>query len=504
MEVKTRDGEKIRLLEFFGGIGAIRKAFERLDIPHEVVDYVEIDEFAVKSYNAMFGTNFEPQDISKWNKDIDVDLIMHGSPCQDFSIAGLQKGGDEGSGTRSSLMYETLRNVKRLRPKYVIWENVKNILSKKHRHNFDKYLDTMEDLGYNNYYQVLNAKDYGIPQNRERVFTVSIRKDIDDGKFKFPEKRELTLRLKDVLETNVDEKYYLSDKQIIKISNWKSYQKPFERVLGNNSISPTLTARGAGEEHAGMITYSDRFDETTNVQVELEKRKITFDGENSIEYKGKTVELPIIAASRGRNLENPKDRRTGQKLQQTIEVNTDGISNCLTTFEKDNYVIERDNRFMNEQYCDYLVENKIVKELDVINHGYTNHRVKALKSGKNIILANNMSPTVTTRPDKLGVTIKDGQKEPINNIGLRIRKLTPKECWRLMNFDDGDFEKAQEVNTDAQLYKQAGNSIVVCVLKEILKNLLKVNENKKATPVKNFAGSETGITKKGTTYAQKN
>lgn len=265
-------------------------------------------------------------------------------------------------------MYETIENVKRLMPKCVIWENVKNITSDRHIHNFNNYLNRMEALGYNNYYQVLNAKDYGIPQNRERVFTVSIRKDVDDGKFKFPKKRELTLRLKDVLETNVDEKYYLSDKQIIKISNWKSYQKPFKRVLGNNSISPTLTARGAGEEHAGMITYSDRFDETTNVQMELEKRKITFDGENSIEYKGKTVELPSIAASRGRNLENPTDRTPGQKLQQTIEINTDGISNCLTTFEKDNYVIERDNRFMNEQYCDYLVENKIVKELDVINH----------------------------------------------------------------------------------------------------------------------------------------
>lgn len=265
-------------------------------------------------------------------------------------------------------MYETIENVKRLMPKCIIWENVKNITSDRHIHNFNNYLNRMEALGYNNYYQVLNAKDYGIPQNRERVFTVSIRKDVDDGKFKFPEKRELTLRLKDVLEINVDEKYYLSDKQIIKISNWKSYQKPFKRVLGNNSISPTLTARGAGEEHAGMITYSDKFEDTTNVQKELEKRKITFDGENSIEYKGKTVELPIIAASRGRNLENPKDRRTGQKLQQTIEVNTGSISNCVSTVIKDNYVIEKDNRFMNEQYCDYLVENKIVKELDVINH----------------------------------------------------------------------------------------------------------------------------------------
>ena len=136
--------EELKVVEFFGGIGAIRKAFERLGIPHKVVDYVEIDEFAVKSYNAVFGTNFEPQDITKWDKNIDVDLIMHGSPCQDFSIAGLQKGGDEGSGTRSSLMYETLRNVKRLKPKYVIWENVKNLISEKHWHNFQKLLSSIK------------------------------------------------------------------------------------------------------------------------------------------------------------------------------------------------------------------------------------------------------------------------------------------------------------------------------------------------------------------------
>lgn len=158
----------IKILELFGGIGACSKALERLGVDYEIADYVEIDKYAVKSFNAIHGTSFEPQDITKWDKDLDVDLIMHGSPCQDFSVAGLGKGGDKGSGTRSSLMYETLRIVAKLKPKYVIWENVKNLLSKKHIHNFEAYQEAMRELGYVNYYKVLNARDYGIPQNRER------------------------------------------------------------------------------------------------------------------------------------------------------------------------------------------------------------------------------------------------------------------------------------------------------------------------------------------------
>lgn len=171
--------DKIKLLELFGGIGACSAALKYLGIDYEVVDYVEIDKYAVASYNAINGTNFEPQDITKWDKNIYADLIMHGSPCQDFSLAGLNAGGDKGSGTRSSLMYETIRIVEKIKPKYVIWENVKNLLSKRHIHNFNAYLEALEKLGYINYYQVLNAKDYGIPQNRERVFTISIRKDLN-------------------------------------------------------------------------------------------------------------------------------------------------------------------------------------------------------------------------------------------------------------------------------------------------------------------------------------
>ena len=191
----------MRVLELFAGIGACSKALKRIGIKIDIVDAVEIDKYAIKSFNAIHGTNFEVQDIKEWDKDLkDIDLITHGSPCQDFSIAGKQAGGDLGSETRSSLMYETIRIVGKLRPKYVLWENVKNILSKKHKHNFDAYIDTMNVLGYNSYYKVLDAKDYGVPQHRERIYTVSIRKDIDTG-FVFP-------------EDEVDEKYYLSDKMI--------------------------------------------------------------------------------------------------------------------------------------------------------------------------------------------------------------------------------------------------------------------------------------------------
>ena len=238
---------KIKIIELFAGIGACSKALENLGYDVEIVDAVEIDKYAVKSFNAIHNTNFEPQDICNWNKDIEVDLIMHGSPCQDFSLAGKQAGGDKDSGTRSSLMYETVRIVEKLKPKYVIWENVKNLLSKKHIHNFEAYLQTMETLGYKNYYQVLNAKDYGIPQNRERVFTVSIRNDINK-KFIFPPKQELKLGLKDILEDEVDDYYYNVCPSMIKaLKNGKV------KNITNLDYCNTLTTKQARWNNAGMI-----------------------------------------------------------------------------------------------------------------------------------------------------------------------------------------------------------------------------------------------------------
>ena len=243
----------LRVLELFGGIGACSKALERLGIDFEIADYVEIDKYAVASFNAMHGTSFEPQDICKWDKDIEVDLIMHGSPCQDFSLAGKQAGGDEDSGTRSSLMYETIRIVEKLKPKYVIWENVKNVISKRHKHNFDNYINKLEELGYKSYYQVLNAKDYGVSQNRERVFTISIRNDIDKV-FEFPPKQEFNLKLKDVLETKVDEKYYLSEKMIKYISATRTTNYISEDLPSNFDLSilvKNATKKGYQEAFEG-------------------------------------------------------------------------------------------------------------------------------------------------------------------------------------------------------------------------------------------------------------
>lgn len=166
----------IQILELFGGIGAPRCALRNLGVPVKSIDYVEIDEKAVRSYNAMFANDlkYRTQDVRGWN--LRPDVLVHGSPCQDFSIAGHQKGADPGSGTRSSLMWETLRIIRAMgewRPRLVIWENVPNVLSKHMRHNFDKYLREMESLGYVNSYATLNATDFGLPQTRRRVFTVS-------------------------------------------------------------------------------------------------------------------------------------------------------------------------------------------------------------------------------------------------------------------------------------------------------------------------------------------
>lgn len=305
----------IRILELFGGIGACSKALERLGIDYEIADYVEIDKYAVRSFNAMHGTNFEPQDITTWDKDIEVDLVMHGSPCQSISLAGLQHGADKGSGTRSSLMWETVRIVEKLKPRYVIWENVKNLLSKKHRHNFDSYLEAMEQLGYTNYYQVLNAKDFGIPQNRERVFTISIRNDIKKV-FVFPEKEELKLKLKDMLEDVVDEKYYLNDKQVTYICG-NAINKELkdvydrEKAIFNRNISYTINTKN--DRRVGDTNYILEGYEEITCKEFLKIKNNTKKGYLEA-HKGDSVNLayPDSKTRRG---------RVGKEISQTLQCN---------------------------------------------------------------------------------------------------------------------------------------------------------------------------------------
>lgn len=395
--------EKVRVLELFAGIGACSKALERLGIEHDIIDAVEIDKYAVASFNAVHGTNFEPQDITKWDKDIDCDLIMHGSPCQDFSVAGKGAGGDEGSGTRSSLLYETLRIVEKVRPKYVIWENVRNLISQKHKHNWDAYVMRMDGLGYTSHAQVMNAKDYGVPQNRERVFTVSIRNDVYNG-FKFPAKRPLTKRLKDVLEDEVDEKYYLKktnnivfgEKRVHWDNSGKGYGSQQDRAVYMNGLAPTLSRCNGNGDKAQVC----------------------------------------IVASRGR----------GDNNEQHLEPRKDGVTNTITSVQKDNYVAIKT---ANTNGYDLATDG------DGIDLNYPDNKTRRGRVGHGV------SKTIPTGGGSQGVL-----------DGFRIRKLTPKECWRLMGFDDADFEKAEKVNSNTQLYKQAGNSIVVNVLEAILKELL--------------------------------
>lgn len=204
----------IKVNELFAGIGAFRKALQRLNIPHEIVGISEIDKYAIKSYETIYGETRNYGDISKVHKLDYADLWTYGFPCQDISQAGHQAGIVKGE-TRSGLLYEVQRLLSVSAefgelPKYLILENVKALVSKKFITQFEEWLSWLDDLGYNSYWQVINAKDCGIPQNRERVFVVSIREDIDKG-FAFPLPQTLQCSMDDFLEENVEEKYYLSD-----------------------------------------------------------------------------------------------------------------------------------------------------------------------------------------------------------------------------------------------------------------------------------------------------
>ncbi len=188
---------------------------------YELVNFCEFDKYAVKSYCAIHNVDesLNLGDITK--VDIEslpqVDFITHGSPCQDFSIAGLQKGGDEGTDTRSSLMWNSVEIIDHCKPKFVIWGNVKNVLSKKHRHNFDKYLEKMKSLGYTSYYKVLNAKNYNIPQNRERIFCISIRNDINKG-FEFPVEKEMPNVFSFFKSSpEVEDRYFIKEEKLEKL-----------------------------------------------------------------------------------------------------------------------------------------------------------------------------------------------------------------------------------------------------------------------------------------------
>lgn len=374
-------------------------------------------------------------EVEKDNSYTANNLIVHN--CQDFSICGKQAGGDKESKTRSSLMYETIRIVEKLKPKYVIWENVKNLLSKKHRHNFDNYLEIMEHSGYNNYYQILNAKDYGVPQNRERVFTVSIRKDVDNGTFEFPKPFKLELKLKDMLEDEVDEKYFLSDKMIeYIIADNKKWSGNNNKSLVNKSIASTINT-GEGSRRCDASNYIvEGLLEDTDLKY-IESLKSENRQSKQILIKEATKKGYAVAnEGDGVYIDRPEQKRgvVQKGMIQTLKTSVNDIA-VVVTKDSENYIQWKQKGWFDIE-CRAHKEDKISGALNTRGH------IKVLTND------------------------------------VAIRRLTPLECFRLMGFDDDSFEKASKVCTNTQLYKQAGNSIVVNVIQLILNQLLLVKNKK--------------------------
>lgn len=486
----------LKLLSLFTGIGAFEKALERLNIDYELVGFSEIDKFAIKSYCTIHNVpeNKNLGDVTKINIDKipDFDILSWGFPCQDISIAGRMEGIKEG--TRSGLYYEGYKILKAKMPKYSIIENVKNLTSQRFKKQFDSILNDISELGYNNYWQVLNAKNYGIPQNRERVFIVSIRKDIDKNDFVFPSPIILNLKLKDILEEKVDEKFYLSENgigRLIKKNNklLKDCENPnvssciiagyhkmsgsnnqyvaesdkIERVTGMYDTEKAKRQAGSIYNPNGISPTLTTMDNGGHKQPYILVREATKKGyTEAMVGDSINISYPNSITKRG---------RVGKKVSQTILTSP----NMGTVIETPRPIC------LNNQYKQPSVQDRIYDSEGIATAVTASQFRPSIAERKmfnpyNQKEINEIAPTQTANcgstTSSAAVLISEDGKH-----FMKIRKLTPLECWRLMGFDDEDFYKVKSVGiSDTQAYRQAGNSIVVNVLEAIFYNLLK-NEN---------------------------
>lgn len=247
--------DELNVLELFGGIGAIKKALIRQKIPHKTVDYVELDKNCVKSYNALYDEEFEPKSIVDFHPtDEKIGLLMHGSPCQDFSRSGLKKGGTKGSGTRSSLLFETIRIIEEMniKPKVVLWENVKGVLDRNLRASFFHYLKEMERLGYESKYEILNAMDFGIPQKRERIFVVSI---LENNPFDFVKLEKTQARdISEFLEKDTSNIYEVRQESMLRYIRGEPKNNNFRgRLKVIDKFAYTISTKQVRIPNSGII-----------------------------------------------------------------------------------------------------------------------------------------------------------------------------------------------------------------------------------------------------------
>ena len=477
----------MKVLSCFSGLGAFEKALQRQNIKYELVNYCEIDKYASKSYSLIHNVSEKLNlgDITKINeKELpDFDLIVGGSPCQDFSISGKQEGAKwtckdcnykynpleahyttrnkcpkcnsiNIEKTRSSLLVEWLRILREKMPKYGIYENVKNIVGKKFKQTFDLFEKELNEYDYNTYWKVLNAKYYGIPQSRERVYLIIIRKDIDN-KFEFPIGFDSGIRLKDLLEDDVDEKYYI---------NQDKTDKLIEK-LKDKEISNTVRSSGRGslDRHSWDMVCVDSNNQNRNAVLKVGNINPSENGMNGCVYSEEGL-APTITTNKGE----------GNKILQIGLLEGKGFESRRRVYSSEGL-----SPTLHGIGSGGNTEPKILEENELIFVGGIDNTEKWIDNDKE--LSRNYKEGYRVY-DSEGIACcqKNNGEGLGSNTGLylentyRIRKLTPLECMLLMDFDKEDYYKLKENKiSNSQIYKMAGNSIVVNVLEEIFKKLLK-------------------------------
>ena len=457
-------------------------------------------EWLRKAYNNIVATHNLVNIMEVHGKDlgiVDTDryeyVLTYSFPCQDLSLAGKRQGmsvSQKEGGTRSGLLWEVeriLSEIERDReplPQVLVMENVPEVISTPNIADFKKWGHRLEQMGYTNYVEILNAKDYGIPQNRRRCFMVSL---LGGYAYDFPMKMKREHVLKDLLERYVDRKYYLSDKQIERISNWKARQKPLENIEKNMECSPTLTARGAGEEHSGMVLVDTSLFRDGEV--------VDFDSSDTFKKECPKEDSPTLLTKPKFAVVEKEDARLrvvgnyGNGYFSKNVYDSDGLSPTLTCGNHGlgTAIAVEETPNLKTQLCNRLIEEGKVREGDVIRHSYSSNRLE--NGDSNYITWRNNKGKFNTESNRamfengLALTLATKEQAKVmlgDETSLRIRKLTPRECIRLMGFTDGDYDAMVGIGmTDSAIYHVAGDSIVVTVLMAIFGEMLGIDYREK-------------------------
>ena len=447
--------KKIRLIELFAGYGSQALALKYLGVDFEHYQVVEFDKKVVKAYNEMHDSDFPAIDIRDV-KELECDhhylnICTYSFPCQDLSKAGKGKGMTKGENTRSGLLWEVERILLNTqnKPQVLLMENVPDVIGTNNIEDFKEWLHELEQMGYSNYVECLNAKNYGIPQNRNRAFMVSI---MGEYSYTFPSKIKLKHRLKDMLEDEVDEKYYLSERAIKGMMNTTLQQSTLESRVGRNGVIPTLSAREYKDPKL-VIEPICLNSKVNGKQPSLQNRIYDTNAISTVVTTSYQTNVIIPEATKqgyaiandgdGVYLNRPHQKRgvVQKGMIQTIKANGNDVGVCV-----------EERRF-------YKQAMETFSDNDCSNGDTINAYNKVVdKSG--------IIPTITTRPEGFKTAIL-----PIQN--MRIRKLTPKECFRLMGVKDSDSNRL--TCSKSQKYALAGNSIVTSVLMAIFGELLRIS-----------------------------